>query len=246
MSLDSSSSLIWATIIMPMSREFMTTHPQRSSFYPLTSKFSSRGSSVSSPTSPGVQLTHFSSPSQLSIARPFPNAGAPWQPHTPCSAKEGLQLWSPDSFTHAPSQAFPHARKEPGRDFWEQSMHTWTRSSSKFFQTSSCRESSRTLAADQDGQVTCRLCPSSSRRLPGSCCALRPTSTPINKPNEPTATSVNSWHCASHHQSICSWAAPSFDAPSGLAFRLWAFWRKHLSPLIFPTRASTDVVNNSS
>lgn len=165
--------------------------------------------------------------------------------HTPCCAKAGLQLWKPDSFTHVPSHAFPHARKEPGRDFWEQSMQTWTHSSSKFFQTSSCRESSRALAVDQDRQVTRQLCPCSPRWLPGSCCALRPSSIPINQPNEPTATSVNSWHRASHQQSISSWAAPSFNT-LGLAFRPWAFCRKNLSPLISPTRASANVVNNSS
>lgn len=82
MSSDSSSSLIWATTIMPMSCEFMAVHPQHSSFYPITSRSSSRGSSLSSPTFPGVQLTHFSSPSQLPIPWLSPNTGAPRQPRT--------------------------------------------------------------------------------------------------------------------------------------------------------------------
>lgn len=51
-SLDSSSSLIWAPIIMATSCEFMAVHPQHSSFYPKTSRSSSRGSPFSSPTFP--------------------------------------------------------------------------------------------------------------------------------------------------------------------------------------------------
>ena len=180
MSLDSSSSLILTIIIMSMSCEFMAAHPQHSSFYPLTAKSSSSCSSLSSPTLPGVQkFTHFSLPSKLSVTWPFLNGGTPQQPQTHlallrkvCSF-EAQKTVSPLS----PPMLFPMLPFQAGRDFWEQSMQTLTHPSFKSFQTPSCRESYKTLAVDQDRQVTSQLCPSSSCWLPGSRCALRPPCT---------------------------------------------------------------------
>lgn len=177
-SLDSSSSLILTIIIMSMSCE--AAHPQHSSFYLLNSKSSSSCSSLSSSTFPGVQkFTHFSLPLRLSIAWPFPNPGTPQQPQThfvllrKVCCFEAQKTVSPSS----PPMLFPMLPFQPGRDFWEQSMQTLTHPSFKSFQTPSCRESYKTLAVNQDRQVTRRFCPSSSCWLPGSCCALRPTST---------------------------------------------------------------------
>lgn len=87
MSLDSSSSLIWATIVMPMSHEFMAVHPQHSSFYQITSKSSSRSSSLSSPTFPAsnspISLHHHSFP----LHGPSLRQVLLGSHHTPCSVK---------------------------------------------------------------------------------------------------------------------------------------------------------------
>lgn len=180
MSLDSSSSPIFTIIIMSMLYEFTAAHPQHSSFYPLISESFFSCSSLSSPTYPGVQkFTHFSLPSRLSIIWPFLNPGTAQQPQTHLALLRkvcSFEAQTADS-PLSPPMLFPTLPFQPGRGFWEQSIQTLTHPSFKSFQTPSCKESYRTLAVDQDRQVTSRLCPSSSCWLPGSCCALRPTCT---------------------------------------------------------------------
>lgn len=105
---------------------------------------------------------------------------------TPCSAKEGLQLWSPeDALTLEPVHAFPPATLPE----WKQSTQTLTHPSLQSFQTPSCSKRCRTLAVDQARQVTRRLCPSGCCQVPAVPFNL--PLLPINQPNEPTSTSVN-------------------------------------------------------
>lgn len=176
MSLGSSSSLILTIITMSIWCEFMAAHPQHSSSYPLASNSSSSCSSLSSCTFPGLTQIHsfLFTITTFSLYSPaltqVPPAALALRKAAVLMPRRQLHPRAPPCFSLRYLSSLEEA-------FWEQPMQTWTHPPLKSFQTPSCRECYKTLAVDQGRQVTSRLCPSSSCLLPGSCCALRPTST---------------------------------------------------------------------